>query len=82
MAKQQAKPTPERKIRIGYITATIWANQNGNRVFRSVDLQRSYKDGEEWRNSSTFTLSDLPQAIEVLRLAQQHVAEQEAFQEG
>ena len=82
MAKQQAKPAPERKIRIGYITATIWANQNGNRVFRSVDLQRSYKDGEEWRNSSTFTLSDLPQAIEVLRLAQQHVAEQEAFQEG
>lgn len=71
---------PERTIRIGAISASIFANarevgdEERTRTIRSVTLQRSYKDDEgNWRNTANFGLADLPIAIRVLQLAQEHV---------
>ena len=44
----------------------------------SVNVQRSYRDGEETKFVSSFGLSDLPTAIRVLQLAQAHVEGKEA----
>jgi len=63
-----AQPTtnaPEHKIKIGCITATIWANRrefNGKQaVFKTIALERSYKDKEgNWQNTSSFRVNDLP----------------------
>lgn len=47
---------PAHKIRLGLTTATIW-NNDGN---YSVDITRSYKDGQgDWKNTSSLFHSDL-----------------------
>ena len=74
--------TPEKTFRIGNVSASVFVNQvqgdGGKREVRNVNLQRRYKDGDEWKTSSSFGLADLPQAIRVLELAQQHVKATEA----
>ena len=56
----------------------MFVNEGGKRTVRNVNLQRRFKDGDEWKSTSSFGLSDLPAAITVLNLALDHVAEQEA----
>lgn len=80
---------PERTIRIGAISASIFANtrevgdEDKTRTIRSVTLQRSYKDDEgNWRNTANFGLADLPVAIRVLELAQAHVESAELASES
>ncbi len=70
---------PEKSFRIGSCSASVFVNQTTDqRTFRSVSLQRRYKDGEEWKSSTSFGLSELPAAIAVLQLAMQHVAQKES----
>jgi len=77
-----ASKKPEKTFRIGYVSASIFVNDtetdNGKRQFRNVVVQRSYKDGDETKFVSSFGLGDLPQAIRVLQLAQEHVERKEA----
>lgn len=72
-----AKNSPEKVIRIGFVSASVFVNQvqgdSGTREVRNVNLQRRYKDGDEWKSSTSFGLADLPVAIRVLQPAQQHV---------
>ena len=73
---------PERVFRIGAISASVFVNEvdgeGGKRTVRNVNLQRRFKDGDEWKSTSSFGLPDLPAAIAVLNLAFDHVATQEA----
>ncbi len=73
---------PETTFRLGYVSASVFVNEvngdSGKRKFRSVNVQRSYKDGDETKYTSSFGLSDLPTAIRVLQLAQAHVEGKEA----
>lgn len=73
---------PEKTFRIGACSASIFLNTSGKgdekRSFRNVSLQRRYRDGDEWKNSTSFGLADLPAAIAVLQLAMNHIAMQEA----
>ncbi len=73
--------SPEKVFRIGSVSASIFANQpsrSEQRVFRSISLQRSYKDGEETKYSPSLSLAHLPNAIEVLKMALAYVAPLEA----
>lgn len=71
---------PEKVFRIGFISASVFVNEVGQdqRELRSVNLQRRYKDGNDWKSTSSFGLSDLPNAIRVLELARNHVEAHEA----
>ncbi len=73
---------PEKVFRFGSISARIFLNeveQNGTtRSFRNVKLQRAYREGEEWKTSSSFTLTDLPLAMAALQRAADYVADKEA----
>ena len=73
---------PETTFRLGNISASVFVNEaNGDgqkRKFRSVNVQRSYRDGDETKFVTSFGLSDLPTAIRVLQLAQAHVEGKEA----
>ena len=64
------------------MSASVFANTVGTdghkRKLRNVNLQRRYKDGDEWKSSSSFGLADIPHAIRVLQLAQHHVEAAEA----
>ena len=77
---------PEKVIRIGYVSASIFVNEikteGGTRTVRNVNLQRRYKDGDEWKSASSFGLGDLPCALRVLQLALQHMETVEAEVSG
>ena len=61
---------PEQKFRAGSVTASVWKNK-GNRngrdtEFYTVGLQRSYKKGDEWQNTSSLRVQDIADARLVL----------------
>ena len=58
---------PVDTLRDGFIKATIWKNTNEKGDFYSVDLSRTYKDGEELKDTHSFNPSDL---LKVSRLAE------------
>jgi len=74
--------SPEVTYRIGNCSASVFVNEvesNGQkRKFRSVSVQRSYKDGDERKFTTSFGLNDLPSAMRVMQLAQQHIEGKEA----
>lgn len=57
----QRKEKPIHKIPLGRITAAIWANRAENgQVWFNVTVTRSYKDGDQIKDTSTFGRDDLP----------------------
>ena len=79
MARQKTKPSTV--FRIGSISGSIFEHEvdseAGKRSIRSVSLQRRYKDGDEFKYSSSFGIADIPIALRVLQLAQQHIEDAE-----
>jgi hypothetical protein len=68
MAQQRQKPVHE--IRLGRIRAAIWANEADNRhVWFNVTVSRLYKDGEQWKDTSTYRRDDLPIVAKVVDMA-------------
>ena len=51
---------PVHEIRLGRIKAAIWENETQNGTRHNVTLSRLYKDGENWKDSSSFGRDDLP----------------------
>ena len=62
---------PLLKIRDGLITATVWENtpksDEGENTRLSIELNRSYKDGDTWKTTSSFSQTEL---LKVARLAE------------
>jgi hypothetical protein len=77
------KKKPERIFRIGDVSCSVFLQNAGDdRTFRTVNLQKSYLDRENVRQySSSLSLAELPTALEVLRMALNYVAGEEAFVE-
>lgn len=70
---------PETKFISGAIQAAIWKNQTvkDGKVseFRTISLQRSYKDKDDkWQHTTSLRASDLPRARLVLDEAYRFVA--------
>ena len=82
-----AKQKPSKVFRIGAVSGSIFEHQvdadGSKRTVRSVSLQRRYRDGDETKYSSSFGIAEIPVAIRVLQIAQQHIEAEEAeFQIG
>lgn len=60
---------PVHEIRLGRIRAAVWQNETENGVRHSVTLSRLYKDGDRWKDSTSFGRDDLPLVIKVADLA-------------
>ena len=58
-AQENGKQRPAHEIRLGRIKATIWANQGDNGPWFNVTLSRNYKDGDEWKSSTSFGRDEL-----------------------
>jgi hypothetical protein len=50
---------PVHKIRHGAVSASIWRQEIDEGVVFNVTFQRSYKDGEAWKNSTSFGRNNL-----------------------
>ena len=68
---------PAHEIRIGAVKATVWPNEGKAGARYTVTTSRSFKAGEEWRQTSSYHKSDLPKLIAVLSEAEQWIAGRE-----
>jgi hypothetical protein len=75
-AKQQAKSRPVHEVRMGRIRAAIWENETQNGTRHNVTLSRLYKDGDDWKDSTSFGRDDLPLVGKVADLAHSWIFEQ------
>jgi hypothetical protein len=63
---------PAAKFRLGYVSATVWKNDD----FYNVEVSRSYKDGDDWKDTSSLSSGDLMNAVKVLQRAEEFIAAQ------
>ncbi len=56
---------PVHEVRLGRIKAAIWANATQNGTRHNVTLSRIYKDGDDWKDSTSFGRDDLPLLVKV-----------------
>ena len=60
MAKEAAtKSKPVQKFRSGAIEVAVWSKTGEKGSFYSVTMSRSYKQGEEWKQSDSFSGDDV-----------------------
>jgi hypothetical protein len=67
-----ATSQPAAKLRLGYVTATVWKNDD----FFNTVLSKSYRDGEEWKDTDQLGTGDLLNAAKLLGRAEQFISEQ------
>ena len=67
--KSDAKPKPVHEIRLGRIKAAIWANETDNGTRHNVTITRLYKDGDEWKTSTSFGREELPLVAKIADMA-------------
>ncbi|MDZ4850372.1 MAG: hypothetical protein SGI77_13890 [Pirellulaceae bacterium] len=79
MATQTAK-RPVHEIRLGRIKAAIWENDTKDGTRHNISLSRIYKDGNSWKDSTSFGRDDLPLVIKVADLAHTWVYENASAQ--
>lgn len=74
--QEPAKQRPAHEIRLGRIRAAIWANQGDNGTWYNVTLSRNYKDGDEWKSSTSFGRDELLTLAKVADLANSWIHDQ------
>ncbi len=88
MTQQEAKPRqrmnnkPVHVVRFGAIKAAVWLNETANGPIHNVTLARTYKEGEEWRESGSFGADDLLAAAKALDRAHTWIFEQRQAQKA
>jgi hypothetical protein len=50
---------PEKTIKHGRVRAAVWKNDSKNGPFLNVTFSRVYKDGETFKESGSFGVTDL-----------------------
>jgi len=58
-SSSSSKNQPAHKIRHGSVSASIWRQDGEKGDIFNVTFQRSYKDGDTWKNSTSFGRNNL-----------------------
>jgi hypothetical protein len=74
--KENIMSKPAHKIRIGVLQATIWRNHSEKGNWYSVNLTRSYKVNEGWRETDALGQDDLLPAAKLLDMADSWITHQ------
>ena len=71
---------PERKFKVGVISATVWRNtltgkdgKSGDVLSVSFDRRYLDKETNQWKSSNSLRANDLPKAVLVLNKAYEYV---------
>ena len=62
------KAKPVHEVRLGRIKAAIWRNDAPNGSLYNVTIVRLYKDGNQWKDATSFGRDDLPLVAKVADL--------------
>lgn len=61
---------PAHDIRLARIRASVWANSSDHGdVWYSVSISRMYRDGETWKDTTSFGRDDLPLVVKIAEMA-------------
>lgn len=72
------KNRPVYEKRLGHVRVAVWENLADGKPWYNVSLTRRYKEGEEWKDATTFNgLSDLAVVKDAVALAQSWIARRE-----
>ncbi len=66
---------PVHEVRMGRIKAAIWENSTQNGPRHNVSLTRIYREGDQWKDSTSFGRDDLPLVQKVADLAHSWIFE-------
>ena len=80
MSKDKVKPIHE--IRLGRIKAAIWQNEAQNIKYYSVTIVRLYKDGSQWKDTTSFRRDDLPLLAKIADRAHSWIFDQSQEHSG
>jgi hypothetical protein len=70
---------PMAKVKIGSVEVAVWENKSENKlIWHSVTIQRHYKSGGEWKNTSNFRLRDIKDILTALEKVKLSVYPREA----
>ena len=78
-------PGPVMRFRSGAVSATVWENQHKDGgTYPSVKLSRSYRDKQtqDWKDTSSFSVNDLPVVAILARKAFEALALDHAMGSG
>jgi hypothetical protein len=67
--KSEKPKKPAHTLRDGAIEVAIWRNESEKGPFFSVTHRRSYKQGDEWRDSDSYPKEDILPLCKQLDLA-------------
>lgn len=71
---------PIHRIRLGAIAASVFANDTKDNTYYKVAIERSYKDGDNWKHVKSFGRDDLLLVAKVADLAHSWIhAQQQAM---
>ena len=70
------------EVRLGRIKAAIWENDTQNGTRHNVTFTRLYKDGDQWKDSTSFGRDDLPLVAKVADMAHTWIFHQAQEQNG
>lgn len=73
---------PAHKLRAGALTVTIWKNESANGPWYSATPSRSYKQGDEWKETDGFGENDLLLVSKLLDQAHSWILEQQQADRG
>lgn len=77
-SKKPANNMPAHEIRSGAIRAVIWHNSSDKGDWYSVNITRSYKSGDTWKETTQFNRDDLLVVSKLADLAFSWVQSQSA----
>jgi hypothetical protein len=61
---------PVHEIKLGRVRASIWSNESDRQdVWFSVSISRLYRDGNEWKTTTSFGRDDLPLVSKAAEMA-------------
>jgi len=69
MATVNTPKRPVHEIRLGRIKAAIWENTTNQGTRHNVSVTRIYKDGNTWKDSTSFGRDDLPLISKLVDIA-------------
>ena len=70
------KQKPVHELRLGRIKAAIWANDTDNGLRHNATITRLYKDGDEWKTSTSFGREELPLVAKIADMAHTWIYQQ------
>lgn len=71
------KKKPAHKISLGNVQVAVWLNKSSEgKNYYSVTSRRRYKNGEGWKDSDSFRMSDLPVLSRSIDLAFEYLTNQ------